>query len=552
MLASLHIRNFALIEELQLDLDQGMTTITGETGAGKSIVVDALSLAIGERADHHVIRHGCDKTDVTAGFHIESDSTAHQWLKEQELDESDECLLRRVIQREGRSRCFINGRSVTLAMLKELGDCLVDIHGQHAHQSLVRPHQQLSLIDELLPNQKHRQSVCQIANEYRKVSQQLESIKNDMSQRLERAELLSYQLEELETLQLGPNSIEQLEQEHSRVANAQQLAEQSQHALSQLYEDESGAYNQLNYHLEQLSQLSRKDPSLNGVTELLQSATTYLQESVDELRHYQDSLEVSPERLNELDEQLSHLHDLARKHRVELHQLPEVEENIRTELESLQDTQANTLELEQKQTQLIEDYESAASKLTKHRQKVVKQLAKDVTAHMQKLGMDGGQFSVKLEARNEAYSALGSEQIEFEVSANPGQPLRSLAKVASGGELSRISLAIQMITAQKQVTPCLIFDEVDVGIGGQTADIVGRMLATLSQHTQVICVTHQPQVAARGNHQLKAVKSKYKDKTETQMQRLSEPDRIDEIARMVGGQEITESTLQHAQELLSS
>ncbi|WP_144392833.1 DNA repair protein RecN [Pleionea sediminis] len=552
MLASIQIKNFALIEQLELDFQTGLTVITGETGAGKSIVIDALGLALGERAESSMIRFGQEKADISACFHVLPNSLTAKWLEENELDEGADCILRRVIAKEGRSKCFINGRSATLSMLKALGDTLVDIHGQHAHQSLLKPHQQLALLDELIDDESVLSQIKQIATDYKRAARQLATLKKDTAQREERAELLSYQLQELEAFNLSKEAIEELEQEHARASNIQELTQTTQMALNDLFDQEPNVYGQLQHLQQQFNDLAAKDPALQSISDLMATTTSSLEEVKAELRHYEGSLEVDPEQFNELNDRLTALFDLARKHKVEMHELPEVQQAIKTELEALQSDSAETTELEKTLRQLAEDYQNKAQKLTKLRAKTAKQLNKDVTKHMQTLGMEGGQFEACFQENKESFSKFGAELVEFQVTANPGQPLQSLAKVASGGELSRISLAIQMITAKKRVTPCLIFDEVDVGIGGQTADIVGRMLKNIAEHAQVLCVTHQPQVAAKGHQHLQANKTRLKDATETEMNCLTEDMRVEEIARMVGGQSITESTLSHAKELLAS
>ncbi len=551
MLASIQITNFALIEQLHLDFNNGMTVITGETGAGKSIVIDALGLALGERADTSVIRFGCDKTDVTAAFHLTENSEAMCWLEENELQEEGECILRRIVAKEGRSKCFINGRPVTQSMLSELGDKLVDIHGQHAHQSLLKPLHQLALLDELLEKPEVASQVNDSARAYRKVSRQLSQLQQDEEQRKERAELLAYQLQELEILQLSEDSIQQLEQEHAKASNLQQLTESTQSALNDLFDAEPSVYEALQQYQEKFRGLSQKDSALIGIYELLTSATSTLEEAKSELRHYQDALDIDPQKAEELDEQLSNLFNLSRKHQVDMLELPVVEQKIRSELESLQEATDNSSKLVHEQNKLATEYQKQAQQLSKLRAKAAKKLAQEVTEQMQSLGMEGGQFVVELVPAKDQYAGTGMESVEFKVSANPGQPVQPLGKVASGGELSRISLAIQVITAQKRITPCLIFDEVDVGIGGQTADIVGRMLSDIATHAQVLCVTHQPQVAARGDHHLQAAKNRQANHTETLMSSLKDKQRVEEIARMVGGQQITASTLKHARELLA-
>lgn len=550
MLSTIAIKDFALIDRLHLDFNRGMTTITGETGAGKSIVIDALGLALGERADAAMIRFGNDKADITASFSLPESSAALQWLRAHDLDDDYECIVRRVIAKEGRSKCYINGRPANLSQLKDLGDFLVDIHGQHAHQSLLRPTYQLSLIDELIVNRKLLEQTAELAKTLNKERKRYEDLKQNADQRAERIELLQYQLDELEALQLSEESIQQLESEHARGNNLQELVDACERATDHLFEQEPGIYGTMSKLSEQFAQLSRKDNELTGVSELLANITALFEELKSELRHYQDTLDVDPDRLEELNLQLSTLFDLSRKHHCDLEQLPEVQQSISNELEQLSDASSDLSALDTALKKLQKQYQEAANKLSAERQKVARQLSKKVTSCMQLLGMDGGQFDVVFTTQEDRVSNTGIDTVEFQVTANPGQPLQPLGKVASGGELSRISLAIQVITAEKKVTPTLIFDEVDVGIGGQTADQVGRMLASLAEHAQIICVTHQPQVAAKGHQHLKAVKQKLKNTTETAMKQLSGEQRVEEIARMVGGQSITELTLSHAKELL--
>ncbi|NVJ60594.1 MAG: DNA repair protein RecN [Gammaproteobacteria bacterium] len=550
MLTTIAIKDFALIDRLNLDLSQGMTTITGETGAGKSIVIDALGLALGERADASMIRYGSAKADITASFSLNECSSAISWLKEHDLDDEFECIVRRVIAKEGRSKCYINGRPANLNMLKDLGDFLVDIHGQHAHQSLLRPNYQLSLIDELLNDKEVLEQTAVLAKQYQKELKRYNELKQTSDQRSERIELLQYQLDELEALHLSKDSISQLESEHARGNNLQELISACEQANDQLFDQEPGVYGALAHFSEQFNRLSAKDAQLTSVSELFANATALLEELKSELRHYQDSLDVDPDNLEELNQQLSTLFDLSRKHQCDLEELPNTEVSIRDELEKLSAASSDLTELQSSLEKIKAQYNDTANKLSLARQKAARQLSKKVTECMQSLGMEGGKFDVIFNPLNERISTTGIDAVDFQVTANPGQPMQTLGKVASGGELSRISLAIQVITAEKKVTPTLIFDEVDVGIGGQTADRVGRMLSSLAEHAQIICVTHQPQVAAKGQQQLRAVKQKHKNSTETAMQHLSGEQRIEEIARMVGGQSITELTLSHAKELL--
>ncbi|NVK89226.1 MAG: DNA repair protein RecN [Gammaproteobacteria bacterium] len=552
MLATIQIKNFALIEQLSLEFKQGMTVITGETGAGKSIVIDALGLALGERAESSMVRFGQEKAEITASFQLAADAPAIDWLEEHELDADGECILRRVVAREGRSKCFINGTPATLAMLSQLGDKLVDIHGQHAHQSLLKPSIQLELLDQLVSDDALLQRVAELATRYQKTKKKLDTLQQSQTQRQERSELLAYQLDELSALKLSANSISELESEHARASHLQELTDAACGMMSELFDQDGDLLGQLQHWREELSRLQRKDTQLTAAFDLLASACNNLEEMRSELRHYQDSLELDPRQLEELNERLATLFDLSRKHHCELVELPAVERAIANELQQLTADNDNNEQLLIELDQIEDDYQQAALSLSKKRQKAALELAKQVSAQMQQLGMEGGQFAVDFSAPGQHINRHGLDQLEFQVTANPGQPLQALNKVASGGELSRISLAIQVITAQQRITPTLIFDEVDVGIGGQTADIVGRMLAKIAQHAQVLCVTHQPQVAAKGQQHLLAEKSRGNNNTETAMISLTGEQRVQEIARMVGGQSITASTIKHAQELIET
>ncbi len=552
MLLSLDIKNIALIEHLSIDFSSGMTVITGETGAGKSIIIDALGLALGDKTDNSVIRFDCDKADISACFDISQQPVIHAWLLEHALEASGECILRRQLSRKGRTRCFINGHAVPLNMLQEIGAYLIDIHGQHAHQSLSQTTYQLSLLDALLDNTTLLDKVRDIATTYQTLYKTFQENQKNTQITQERIALLTYQVQEFDGLNITADSVHQIEIDHSRAANAQNLLSASQNALTELYDTDNSLHNQLTVHLNELTALQDKDPNLKNSVELLQNSLDFLQESISEIRRYHDAVEYHPEELSRLDDELSQLHDLSRKHHVTLEQLPDTIQQLHQELKTLTSTSEHQDELKTELEILKNDYQTAAKKLSKARKNTATSLANHVQQEMQQLGMDGGQFKIQLESQQSQVSLTGNDVIEFQVSANPGQPLMPLSKVASGGELSRISLAIQVITAQKKVTPCLIFDEVDVGIGGKTADIVGRKLKSIAQHTQVLCVTHQPQVAARGNQHLLSKKTKSQNHTHVNLDLLSKEERIEEIARMVGGQSITDNTLEHAKELLGA
>ena len=559
MLLSIEVRNFAIIDSLQLDWRDGMSVITGETGAGKSIVIDALGLVLGERAEQSVVRAGTAQAEIAAVFSVAANSAAFSWLEENDLlDEQDidnpqddcECILRRVIVAQGRTRGYINGRSVTQSQLKALARFLVDIHGQHAQQSLLRPKEQLSLLDRFANHDD-------LINNVRLSHQQLSEIKanktrleQQQQQRDSQRELLTYQVEELRVANPQLSVLETLEQEHKQAASTQDRLQLTSQALESLSVNESGGcLPQLSQVIAQVNQLSAIDPSLSHLVETLADAESLLQEANTDLNNYQQKADSDPDALSRLDQQLSVFHDLARKHHVNLAELPAKYAQLESELEQLQSDDEALLAVNSQYLEAIEIYNKQAKLLSASRVKTAKLLGQLITEKIQPLAMDGGQFEIHLHQR-ESMAAVGMEDAEFMVSANPGQPLQPLNKVASGGELSRISLAISTITSEQQLVPCIIFDEVDVGIGGATAEMVGDLLRKLASGRQVICVTHQPQVASRGHNHLVASKSKSTDSTTTQLSLLDDTQRVNELARMLGGKVISDKTISHAKELL--
>lgn len=550
MLSRIEIRNFAIIQSLDLDWSKGMTVITGETGAGKSIVIDALGLTLGERAELSVIYPNAKQAEVTAIFELKPDSAANQWLIEQELDESGECVLRRVV-REDRTKCFINGRSTTQSQLKLIGSLLVDIHGQHAQQTLLKAKEQLNLLDRYASHNDLLKQVKQKAQMIYHIQKRQQKLHEQKQARDAKHELLTYQVEELTQANPETAVLNSLEKEHKQAATSQerlQLAQSSLHRLSD--DNENTVLSSLSNIVEQISQLKAIDDQASNLYESLIQAEVLLQEAQTELSHYQNNLNHDPEKLQQLDDQLALFHDLARKHHVSLEQLPEHFESLKQELKQLHADESELLQTKQAFQTAVTEYNQIATKLTQSRQNTAKQLQQLITSKIQGLAMEGGQLTIELLPVENQYSASGAETIEFLVSANPGQPLQPLNKVASGGELSRISLAIAVITAEQQLVPSIIFDEVDVGIGGGTAETVGHLLNQLSSKRQVICVTHQPQVAACGDTHLIASKTKLADSTTTSVKQLDEQQRINEMGRMLGGLTISDKTLSHAKEML--
>jgi DNA repair protein RecN (Recombination protein N) len=550
MLIQLRIRDFAIVEDLDLDLAAGMTAVTGETGAGKSILVDAIGLLLGDRADSSVIRHGAERTDLSALFDLDALPAARAWLAERDLDRDQECQLRRVVARTGRSRSYINGIPQPTQALRELGEWLVDIHGQHEHQSLLRREAQRQLLDDYAGNQGLVAELDANYQTWNRLRRELRDLRQAASERDARLDILRYHLRELAALNLAEGEVAELESEQRRLAHASQLLDTGQQLLSWLTEGEEDAIaDRLNQSLRELDALSRLDARLAPVSELLNAALIQIQEASGELRGYVQDLDLDPEHLAQVEQRLAAAHQLARKHRVTAEELPALRARLETEMDSLEHSETRLEKLQQAVEDALTAYHAGAERLSKRRTAAARELGERVSAALTGLGMPGGRFAIVLERLDKPMPA-GLETVEFQVSANPGQPVRPLAKVASGGELSRISLAIQVITAHAARIPTLIFDEVDTGIGGGVAEVVGRQLRTLGGGRQVLCVTHLPQVAAQAHQQLKVEKQTDGESTHTQVLPLGANARITEIARMLGGLELTENTLAHAREMV--
>ena len=552
MLTQIHIWNFAIVESLDLEFESALTVLTGETGAGKSILLDALGLALGDRADTSVIRHGSDKAEISVSFSTDDAPLAQAWLVKHEMDSEDECIIRRTISNKGSSRAFINGIPSTVQQLRELGEMLVDLHGQHEHQSLLYKEVQRELVDNYAD---HKDLLSQVKNSFKQWQQldkELLRLTQANDDRDSRLELLRYQVQELETLNLKTGEPEHLENELKRLSNASELLQTAQSVIDRLDEDEQQAVNTtMSRCVNDLNDLARLDDKLEPIAELLNTAIIQAQETVSELRHYMESLELDPERLHDVEQRITDIHNLSRKHRVEPEELVAMLPVLQQELEDLEQADIKLVDLQKQLEKAKNDYIKAAKTLSASRSKTAKTLSSKITDAMQGLSLQGGQFKAECIALDERqWNSKGSEEIEFLVSANPGTPLKPLNKVASGGELSRISLAIQVITAQAARIPTLIFDEVDVGIGGRVAEIVGLQLRALGHHRQVICVTHLPQVAALGHHHYQVSKRTDKKSTVTTINPLGPAERINEIARMLGGIDITDQTLSHAKEMI--
>ncbi|GAB3539307.1 DNA repair protein RecN [Noviherbaspirillum agri] len=549
MLRTLSIRDFVIVDSIELDFSPGFTVFTGETGAGKSILIDALALALGGRGDASAVREGAAKTDITAEF--STGGRIDTWLADHEFGSDDGAvLLRRVIDNAGRSKAFINGVAATAAQLRELGEMLVDIHGQHAHQSLLKVDAQRVLLDTQAGLQEDAKTVAAAYKAWRALAKQREEFEANARNVLLERERLEWQVGELEKLAVKPGEWTEISNEHSRLSHAASLIEGAQEALNTISEsDTNPILSQLSALTQKLGKLADIDAALKPVVDALEPARIQLQEAVYSLNDYLSRVELDPERLHEVETRLEAIHSTARKFRITPDDLPEEYTSLSAQLRQLAD--ATDLDaMREQEEKLKAAYMAAAQKLSKARARAAKALSDAVTSAMQDLSMSGGRFEVALNPCEPA--SYGVEQVEFMVAGHAGTSLRPLAKVASGGELARISLAISVITSSSTATPTLIFDEVDSGIGGGVAEVVGRLLKRLGHDRQVLCVTHLPQVASQANQHFQVSKRNADGRTLSRIDALDSKERIEEIARMLGGLEITATTRKHARELLAS
>lgn len=550
MLQELSIQNLALIESLQLPFNKGFTTLTGETGAGKSILLDALGLALGERADSSLVRHGTAKADVTADFDISELPKVQDWLIDNELEEEQSCLLRRTLSSEGRSKAYINGRPASVTQLKQLSSLLIDIHGQHEHQSLMNAAKQLELLDAYAQHPSLLENTAKNYQAWQKLNQTLQARQADQSDRQSRIELLAFQQQEFDRIQPQEAEFEALSEEQNALSHANEIKQAVYNAYENL-EGDNGIVEQLSQAMSELSKAGEYSPQLAEAIQQLESIQIDTQAVADDIQQQNNQVTLDPERLQQVDERLSDLFGLAKKHLLNPEQLTQKHQEINTELDALNNADASLEHLQFEINQAWQQFIDHAQALHQSRQIAAKQLSKTVTEAMQTLGMAHGQFQIQI---NEAHkpSRLGQDQIQFNVTANKGQPLQSLTKVASGGELSRISLAIQVASAEVASLPSMIFDEVDVGIGGGIAEVVGQKMQQLGQHRQIFSITHLAQVAAYGNQHLNISKQTVSEQTITQVRQLTPEERVQELARMLGGVKTTDATLKHAQEMLNT
>jgi DNA repair protein RecN (Recombination protein N) len=549
MLTHISISNYTIVSALEIDFCGGMTVITGETGAGKSIMLDALGLCLGDRADPKAVRHGCDKAEIVAGFDVSAIPQAQAWLQERDLGTGEECLLRRLVTTEGRSRAYINGSTSTLQDCAELGALLIDIHSQHEHQSLLRKPVQRALLDAYAGHLKLTGEVEQVASDWLRGQRELDLLTSTRDEQTARAQLLAYQVDELDELDLRDGELGTLEQELKLLANAEHILKSSHLALELCEEHESGTRKALQL----LSSDEQVTPAAANARELLDSAAIALSEAGSEVQRHIDSVEIDPQRLEDVERRLTNIYDVARKHRVLPEAVGELHQRLREELGELADGGERIEHLTEELAELCARYEKGATKLGKQRRKAATKLVKEASKVLESLAMAQCKLEIALTPRaGTDPHPHGAEDLEFLISTNPGAPTQPLGKIASGGELSRISLAIQVVTASSGTVPSMVFDEVDVGIGGAVAEVVGKLLRTLAERAQVLCVTHLPQVAAQGEQHLRVSKSTQAKTVQTGMEQLQKDDKIQEIARMLGGVKITKQTLAHAREMLEN
>lgn len=556
MLKHLYIRNFAIIDELELDFNSGLTALTGETGAGKSILLGALDLVLGDRADNDSIKQGCDYAEIVAEFDVQNLDHVIAWLVSQELNSEGECILRRRIAKDGRSRAYVNSTPVNLQAIRELAEMLIDIHGQHEHQSIMKSTVQRQLLDDYASHVSLLEAVSNLYIELKLVDEQLKHLQQTCNEQNDRLDLLRFQLQELDALAPEENEYRALISQHKRLANAEKLASTVQQAIYSLSEDDnSNIQSTLSHIINSLGDINEIDSSLSPVAEMLNESLVQIDESVSLLQNYQDNIDLDSTQLARIEQRMQNILDLARKHRVEADELPALHEKLQQELDDIDHLDERLDEIANRQTELEGEYITACEELTASRNRAADILNKKITRSMQTLGMSGGKFEITISPATSKRSAHGLDQIEFTVTANAGQDCRPLARIASGGELARISLALQMIIANNSKIPTLVFDEVDSGVGGGIAEIVGQHLRALGSTTdrsnQVICITHLPQVASQAHHHLRVEKQTSNKQTTCQVITLDKEQRRQEIARMLSGVQITEQSLAHADSMLA-
>ncbi|MDO3384716.1 DNA repair protein RecN [Gilvimarinus sp. SDUM040013] len=554
MLTHLSVQNFTLVESLDLDFKAGMTVITGETGAGKSVLLEALGQALGDRADATRVRRGTRKADISATFDLTRIERARHWLVEQDLEQVElpsECLLRRTVTAEGRSKAYINGHPATLTQLKTLGNMLMDIHSQHEHQSLLVKDNHRRLIDEYAGHLPLADAVKQAFKHWQAQARHLESLRVNTEELSARHQLIAYQVEELDQLDLKDGELQELETERHMLANAENLLQTAGQLSDCLGNDEMGIQVGLGRALQLLTMLKEKPDTLQEVEQMLQEAQIQVSEALNSVELFSDDFAMDPARIAAIDDRLTTIYDIARKHRVQPEALRELHANLSTEVDQLDVSDEKLRALEADVRKLEDDYRKLAAKLTSSRRKAGKRLGEQVNQHLKQLAMEHAKLTIDFFDRSDKPGPHGTEDVELLISTNPGQPAGSLAKVASGGELSRISLAIQVVAAENSTLASLVFDEVDVGIGGATADTVGQLLRALAERGQIFCVTHLAQVASKGHHHLQVTKISSAKSAATTLVELAGDEKVDELARMLGGARLTDASRAHAEQMLT-
>lgn len=551
MLQHIYIKNFAIVDTLEIDFTDGLSVLTGETGAGKSLWVDAMGLALGQRADAQWIRNGADRAEITVSFDAQHQPQVRQWLQNETLDADNECILRRSISRQGASRSTVNGTPLPLQKIRELAGLLIQIHSQHQQQHLVQADKQRIYLDLYANNQTLLASIQALYQQWKQTQTEIDSLLGSSHNKAQEIEFLRYQLDELNQLQLQEGEWQTLSRQHQQFHNAHELIQQLNQALTLTVEHEETSASQLIQQAQlQLSDIKVSDPQLDAIKELLETAAIHLNEAGSELLNYRNHFDLGSKDIASIEKRLGIIYDLSRKHHCNPQDLNDIHQSLKNKLEGLLALDEKVAALRIHLEQLEKKYHTLAKRLTKQRQKAATTFETHISKAMREMDISEGQFKVEFIKVEQQPNAFGHEKVQFLVQTNAGQPCQPLHKIASGGEISRISLALYVLTANQAQTPTLIFDEVDTGISGKTAATVGKLLRKLGEHTQVLCITHLPQVASYGHHHYKASKATQNKLTTTTIAKLNETQRIDEIARLLGGSKITKQTLAHATELL--
>jgi DNA repair protein RecN (Recombination protein N) len=552
MLTQIHIRDLATIEELHLNLNNGSTMITGETGAGKSIFIEAIELALGGRGSQNIIRPGKDKADISLCFDVTDFPHVIASLKNLDLyQDSPECIIRRVMTSDGRSRCYVNGSPSPLQLVKELGELLFHLHGQHEQQVLIKAETQREMVDRYADHLSLVTQVKQLAEEWKSVDQQINLLREKTLERTERSEYLHFQLDELQAVKLQPGEWEALETEHHRLTHAEELMRNTQYAVQQIADDDNqNVLSLLNDIRKTLESIQTVEPKANEWINTVNSTLIQVGDLASELQHYLESTELDPKKLQMVEERVSQIFNLSRKHKIPPQELMTFKERLTTELNALNVSDEDLIKLEEQRKNITKNYVETAETVSENRKKAAAKLEKIITTTIRSLSLPHGEFKIELEKETAALPLHGNEKIIFLIKTNPDQSLQPLAKVISGGELSRLSLAAHLALANRTTIPTLIFDEVDTGLSGATAEKIGKLLRKLGDSYQVFCVTHQAQVAACGHNHLLVEKYFIEKSTHTRLRLLTADEKTKEIARMLGGEKITEKTLEHAREIL--